>query len=459
MDRRLFIASATAAAAATLTACTMPYTAASTPQPGHPPTPAGRADDPHPSSPGATPSSFSTTPSWQGASILAVHEQFLVGTAWSAQAVGLTARGLCPAVTDLSTGSTTVVLPDGAGGLRTAPASLDPGEYTKAIEAYQPSGEAVAHLHTRAALLDSTHAFLVVGTETTHPQEEPEEQEVTQEAVCPVHLLRVRLQDGQLEAIRQLSAAFSVQLLSRRGTLGTDLALSFSPDHSEVLVAGSSHGSADFIGMRLHAQSLAVELDVHDLLSDPSSYEMQSFGQAVVAHSLKHNRPLTVMLPTGASQEQVAGLALVHEGWCYYGDGTQMLATNLETDQTLSLHTDPKQAHLLAEAWPRVSSDSHDLVLHSQDLLEVLRPGQAAPVLRRTRESGPVPRYTALFGDVAYTLSASSSSASPLELLALPSGQHLQQVDNTAGWMSAVAVSSWGLACEPGTFFPATSWF
>lgn len=456
MDRRLFLASATAVAAATLTACTMSSATSTT---GHLQTPTSRPEPPRPSSPDAAPSGFSAAPLWQGASILAVHAQFLVGTAWSAKAVGLTAHGLCPAVTNLSTGATTVVLPDGAGGLRTVSATLDPDEYTRTTAAYQPSSEAVARLHLRAALLDSTHAYLVVGAETIPSQRGPGGKEPQQEAVCPVHLLRVRLADGHLEAVRQLSAAFSVQVLARRGTWGADLALSFSPDRRKVLVAGSSHGSTDFIGLQLRAHSLAVELDVHDLLPDPSSYEMQSFGQAVVARSLKSDHALSVMLPTGSVQEQVTGLALAHEGWCYYDDGTQMLARSLETDQTLSLRTDPRQAHLLAEAWPRVSSDSRDLVLHTPELLEVLRPGQTAPVLRRSRESGPVPRSTVLFGDVAYNLPAADSGSGPLDLLSLTSGQRLQQLDSAAGWMSAVAVSSWGLACENGTFYPATSWF
>ena len=60
---------------------------------------------------------------------------------------------------------------------------------------------------------------------------------------------------------------------------------------------------------------------------------------------------------------------------------------------------------------------------------------------------------------MAYNLPAADSGSGPLDLLSLTSGQRLQQLDSAAGWMSAVAVSSWGLACENGTFYPATSWF
>ncbi|SPT52656.1 Uncharacterised protein [Actinomyces bovis] len=460
MDRRMFITAAAAVAAAGLTSCSGATQAASvSPTNSASPILETTVPAPKPPSSSAVPSSFGSNPLWQGAEILAVHDQYLVGSAWSSQAVGVAAQGLCPVIVDLATGVSTAILPGGPQGFTTSRVSLDASQYTSAMSSYRPpAGNTVPRLHAAAALLGSEHAYLVVGVEMVLA--EVGRGRGAQERECPVSLLRVRLADGRLESVARLSSSFSVQLLSAATTPPLDFALSFSPDRGSLLVAGSGFGSADFIAMRLRAEDLAVELDVHELLEQPSSYTVTSLGQAVVARALRGGGDLAFMLGTGASQANTSSLVLVRDGWCYYGDGKQVLATNLETDQTVSLQADPTHAGFLGSAWPRITSDSRDLVLHCSDLVEVLRPGQPAPLLRLDGNGRQVPYATAAFGDVAYTMPQSANNRpTSLEMLSLGSGESLGSLRSTAGWLNGLAVTSWGLACDAGTFYPAQSWF
>ncbi len=460
MNRRMFITSATAVAAAGLTACGRPsQTPPGTPSPTSTATATSPVTAPTPPSTSAAPSSFGTTPLWQGAEILAVRDQYLVGSAWSSQAVGVTAQGLSPVIVDLSTGTSTAIFPDSPQGFTTSRVSLDPSQYTSALITYQPeAGATVPRLHTAAALLGPEHAYLAVGIEMVSAN--PGQVSVVKEQICPVRLLRVRLNDGRIEAMAHLSSSFSVQLMSAATTPPLDFALSFSPDRSSVLVAGSGFGTADFIAVRLRAEDLAVELDVHGLLDRPSAYDVTSIGQAVVARSTSGGRDLAVMLGTGASQSSASNLMLVRDGWCYYGDNTQILATNLETDQTLTLQADPAHTMFLGAAWPRIASDAQELVLHGNDLVEVMHPGQAAPLLRLGGSGQPVPYSTAVFGDVAYTMPQSADNRpTSLKMLSLTTGTVLGSLSNAEGWLNGLAATSWGMACDAGTFYPAQSWF
>lgn len=461
MNRRFFIASATAAAAASLAACSTATTSA-TPTPSQD---AGAQTSPpqaQPPSPGAVPNAFGQAPSWQGASILAVHDQYLVGTAWPAAAVGVTAQGLCPVVVDLSTNATTAVLPDGSGGFRTEQVSLDPDRYTQAMQGNLcQDGSTVPYTHAPAALLDHGSAYIIVGLSQVQASAEALSQCAVSDGVCPVSVVKVNLSDGSLAASRRVSEAFSVKLLASRSALGRDLALSFNTDCSALLLAGSSFGASDFLGLRLSTQDLSTEMDVHDLLDDPSGYTVESYGQAVLAKAtLPRTDSFLLMLANGASQAQASGIQLVRDGWCYYADGSQVLATSLETDKTLTIHLDPTQAQALSTAWPRISSDSCDLVLSGPDLFKVLRPGQPSPLLGWEASQRPTPAHATVMAEVAYTMPADASVRhTTIELLSLANGQTLATLRSQEGWVPCLAVSSWGMACDLGAFYPATGWF
>ncbi len=464
MNRRFFIASATATAVAALAACSTASTNAT-------PTPSQGADTqpplprvPAPPSPTAAPSAFGQEPLWQGASILAVHDHYLVGTAWPAAAVGVTAQGLCPVVVDLATNATTAVLPDGSGGLRTEQVTMDPDRYTQAMQGnLGQDGGTVPYTHASAALLDHDSAYIIVGLGLGQAQAGAEAlaRYAVSDAVCPVTVVKINLADGSLTASRRVSEAFSVRLLASRSTLGRDLALSFNTDCSALLLAGSSFGASDFLGLRLSTHDLSIELDVHDLLDSPSSYTVESYGQAVLAKAtLPQTESFLVMLANGASQADASGIQLVRDGWCYYADESQVLATSLEKDKTLSIHLDPNQAQTLSSSWPRISSDSSDLVLSGPEMFKVLRPGEPSPLLGREGSQQPTPASAATFAEVAYTMPPGTNTQhTQMELLSLTSGQPLATLRSQKGWVPCLAVSSWGMACDLGAFYPATEWF
>ena len=445
--RTLLIAAAAGAAAAAPPALTACSPSRFTKKPSHPaPTPPPAVD--------ALPSAFDDKAVWPGVwtrkTLTAARDRYLCGATVAHEAEKAFTRGWCPVVVDVS-GPTTRAVLLGEDGAWT----------TQEVEpvAHRDENDRTAAASTIAlgpALIDAEHAYLVVGAfppSSTDPAGSAGTEVIQAGTTCPVTALKVRLADGAVAASATVSERFLARSVAR-------IHLSFSADRDALLMAGNNLAGndsvdADYIGLRLSAEDLSVQLDAHSVLDIRPPANVFSHGQAISAGRT------TVFLADGAQEDNRNHPVLVRDGWYYHketlspvGSGsiiTRGCARNLASGETVVLDDGAiEDVRLLG--WPSVASDQQEIIRllerESMDPFTVRRPGAPSPVLTWTKEERTLPQGAGVLGDVLYTTyyldDSTRSGSHRLELTSLGTGETIAETDERTGMSGVNVVTPWG---------------
>ncbi|MDO5083638.1 MAG: hypothetical protein Q4D89_09565 [Arachnia propionica] len=409
----------------------------SVPRPSIPPGPTLPADAPPlsfaPPGPDAVPRSFLATPQWPdipiSTRITALHRHHLCAAVPRAEAHSY------PVVVDVTGPTTRVVLTDGNDTFTTRDVDLDLlAEHLDPDEEHPDLGQPLA---MGPAVMDDDHAWLVVARSTG--------------TLAVVHLLKIRLSDGNVDASALLSERFDT---SRLGMMS----LSFSADATSLLVAGDgdSRRSADFIGVRLDAADLSVQFDAHDLI--PATAQVSVAGEALRTTTTTHDKDLVLLADGRVLTVPHFGGGVVVGQWCYdTAASEQVMLRDLTTGAETPV-PDLRRNDLRHFRRPRFlavwSTSEHLTISHlgeKPEQFSVWLPGEGSPVLQWKQDEHPVPFESSVFGATLY-----SRSSDFLEVRSVDSGEILSSFP----WQSRsdFAVSAWG-AADAYHFFPANEWF
>lgn len=447
MRRRHFLL---AGAALTLSACSSdglappPSISPAAPPPGSSAT--RLSGPPHPN---AVPRSFQNQPVWPdadiGSHIKAVHQHHLCTGLPRASRVDLMGQQLhMPAVVDVTGPTTRLLLTDGNGNFHTREVDL-------ASLADEDDSTLGPDLTLGAAVLDDSHAWLVVG----------EPYEVDQpgaEAQAVVHLVKVRLSNGQVEAVTKLGEH------TPAGQMADRVKLRFTEDRSGLLVHGQLvHPSlgADFIGLRLDAADLAIQFDAHTV-APPSISSVSSSGDALRLSDDELHESVVLLDRGEVLEAERSALAQVHGSWCRYWDGTrkEVRLRNLDTAEETAV-PDFRFEDLSDMRHPAIWSVQQELYVIEDPLenprFSVWLPSSASPLFTMNAPYQELTVHTrAALGGVLY-LGSPHVDDGLLTLYALDTGEVLNTIPKALrSW--DVAVTPWGIATT-SRFRLAQDWF
>lgn len=438
--RDLFLIGATL----TLQACSTP---GPVPRPSIPPGPTLPTDAPPlPSAPpgaDAVPKSFLATPQWPGgkipANITALHQHHLCAAVIRDEPYSH------PVVVDLTGPTTRMVFLDEDDTFTTREVEVDfLAEHTDPNEQNPDLGRP---LITGPSIIDDDHAWVIVAhTVGVIPPD------AASHATATVHLLKINLTDGVVAASALLCQDFDIQELIMW------MSLSFSPDHTSLLVAGSgeTEKSEDFIGLRLDTTDLSVQFDAHSVITGTGYVKVA--GEALKVHNMTDTLYLVVL----ADGRKIPNLEnpVVIGSWCYHEINAeeQVMLRDLTTGKETPVpDLSPSDLRGLRPGQPKIWSAQHYLGVDSlgkdPGRFSVWRPGESTPVLLlREEENELYEGQVAVHGDALY-----GTLSNTLEIRSLSSGEVLGSIP----WQSpigGIAVSAWGVAIN-AHFFPANEWF
>lgn len=432
-----------AGAALSLQACS--GSSGARPSLGPPPTSVSPSfSAPQPPSPDAVPKSFAQGSEWPkrrvSRSITALHRDHLCATLL--RRADMNDPLEFPAVVDLNTHRTRILMLDDRGEFSTAEADL------AAIEAglSKDQPEFGKPLLCGPAVIDDEAAYLTVHT----PREQPKDHVVA-------HLVKVRHADGQVEASATLMEDLYYPYREARITL------SFSPDRSSLLVASRSdqltNRETDFFGFRLSAKDLSVEFDARDV-RPPNSRRMWQYGAAIQFFSKGTTHPM-ILLANGAEIDSTSmtGRFVVGE-WCLYNqkDTDLVFQRNLTTgeeQQVSGLVPDDILSFGDFTPWTERSSfvSMHSLLLSPRCV--VWTPGNPTAVVPWTADERPLPSLATVFGNVLFSGHHQHDDGA-VTLRSLDTGEVIATIPRIAPY-KGLGISAWGLAAG-GVFLPANEW-
>ena len=433
---------------------------------------------PKPPGPDAVPSAFAAQPTWPAArttaeSLTAARDRYLCGCATVSEARRIFTEGQCPIVVDVSGPTTRAVLLDKNGAWTTR--KVEPEDPTDAPDSKKKEDDAKTALTTvmiGPALLDEEHAYLVLGTvdvSSMDPSDRRLSSSTSRETTCPVVMLKIRLSDGAVAASTTLSEQFPAENVG-------SIYLSFSADRNALLLTGAAlwlgdSVDADYIGLRLSAEDLSVQLDAHAVLDSAHGTAMTPYGQAISAKGEGAPRETIVFLADGAQESVVANTPImVRDGWYYYGEGDPQIdvlrccARELASGRTVELDNGGVD-EVAGSSWPRITSDQQEIIGLARDArgasaLTVRPPGASVPALRWRVTA----TRAAVLGDVLYTTD-NASSTHRLTLTSVSTGETIAETDETiadtedkgSSGPFLDVVTPWGLVTRDG-FYSATAW-
>lgn len=411
---------------------------------------------------GEIPIGFADSPIWSGTESLttftAVRDRHLVAMTVVPDAEPTFAHGWVPVVVDVAGPTTRALLLDDDGAWITKSVTPKRGSDSPRT---QLSGTAHTVMFQGPAVIDATHAYIVVGVLPldTPGQFEGDPTRTPRDLRCPVMLFRIRLDDGAVVAATTVSDDFAAHTIP-------DAALSFTEDGAALLLAGgdTDEGGSGWIGLRLSAADLNVEFDARALYVGQEIRSMSSAGQAVlVSWSTSPSKELVrladgVRMPTGSDKVLVIG------DWAHHvartGDPLmELFAVNTRTGERIDVPSVPGGPKALSEAFtscPRIFSDAHAIITQHGKGIAVWRPGAPEPSLRLPDDK--VSRGAAVLKDVLYSWHGDDRTAT-LTLRRLDSGEVFAErpVPPRVLGSGAGAITRWG-GISGNEFFPATEW-
>ncbi|RRD03361.1 hypothetical protein EII34_14300 [Arachnia propionica] len=407
-----------------------------------PSAPSSAAPVASPPGPDAVPNSFSQSRAWPSvgipSTITALHDHHLCG---SIRRQDRSVEQMdFPVIVDLSTHTTRLLLLDDAGRFSTVEADLDEVE----AEASRERPELGPQLLCGPAILDDAAAYLVVvAPKRSQERSTPE--------LGVAHLVKVRLSDGQVEAAAVLQENFRLTFLEE------ELNLSFSTDHSSILIAATSLGSADFIGKNLSATDLSTQFDILDVMPSDISSSWPA-GAAIHVHGDQSGSHL-VMLKDGTSLETSGDLgAYVFDDFHLHLDATgssvlRNLATG-EEQQVTGLSGRDIANFRTPGPWTRRSTFVSIGGGESRRRLTVWTPGTSEPSLQWEEEHLP-PAGAVVFQDVLLSGSPHVDDGA-LTLRRIDTAEVIATVPRSV-FGNGMGITAWGIATG-GVFLPADGW-
>lgn len=399
---------------------------------------------PQPPSPDAVPTSFAQASEWPkrrvSRSITALYRDHLCATLLRRSDVNDPLE--FPAVVDLNTHRTRILMLDDQGKFSTAEADL------AAIEAglSKDQPEFGKLLFCGPAVIDDEAAYLTVYT----PREQPKD-------YVAAHLVKVRHSDGQVEASTTLME--DLYYLYR----DTAVTLSFSADRSSLLTASQSDyvtgREIDFFGLRLNPKDLSVEFDMRDA-KPAGSVSANLCGSAIQFASEDTTHPM-VLLSNGAAVDSTSmDQRVVIGDWCLYRqkDTDLVFQRNLTTgeEQPVSGLVSEDIRHLRHfHPWTERSSFVSLNDGLSSKRFAVWTPGNPTAMIPWTADERPLPSGATVFGNVLFSGHPDHDDGA-VTLRSLDTGEVIAtaaSVPSYGNW----GVSAWGLVAG-GVFLPANEW-
>ena len=393
--------------------------------------------------------------------LTAARDHYLCAGTTASEASKTFTGGWCPVIVDVSTLTTRAVLLDKNGTWTTAEAEL--------VSRYAIGKDPRSALTTIVigpALLDEEHAYLVLGTvdvSSMDPSDRRLSSSTSRETTCPVVMLKIRLSDGAVAASTTLSEQFPAENVG-------SIYLSFSADRNALLLTGAALWlgdgvDADYIGLRLSAEDLSVQLDAHAVLNSAHGTAMTPYGQAISAKGEGAPRETIVFLADGAQESVVANTPImVRDGWYYYEEQNETssrgYARDLGSGQTVELSPGWEKDITLG-SWPSIASDQQEIIALDRNgshtgTLTVRNPGAPSIALSQNRAEG-----AGILGDVLYTSydpdDSDSTSTDHLVLTSVSTGETITERDEEMGLSGRAVVTPWGMAYYD-SFYAATEW-
>ena len=442
--RTLLITAGTVSVSPVLEACTSPSRKdpAPTPPPG----------------PDAIPYKFTERPSWPGTnisvSIKAARDRYLCSDVAVDELRDVFASGHCPVIVDVAGPTTRAVTLDETGAWTTKEVALT-GRYDKGKD----NIKAPTKLWVGPALLDETHAYLVLGV-LAQQGDDTSTTSADDTTTCPVIMLKIRLSDGSVAASATVSDRFFAKEVS-------GMHLSFSTDAASLLLAagtGDASAETDHVGLRLSAEDLSIQLDVRSVLEGKRAHST-SCGQAVGVTYTNTPGRLIVFLADGSQEPAVANTPImVRDGWYYYEEQNETssrgYARDLGSGQTVELSPGWEKDITLG-SWPSIASDQQEIIALDRNgshtgTLTVRNPGAPSIALSQNRAEG-----AGILGDVLYTSydpdDSDSTSTDHLVLTSVSTGETITERDEEMGLSGRAVVTPWGMAYYD-SFYAATEW-
>ncbi|RRD48283.1 hypothetical protein [Arachnia propionica] len=401
------------------------------------------------------PTAFADSPAWpEGRAtveITAVRDRYLTAMAPVPDADGTFTEGWTAVVVNVTGPTTWALLLE------------DDGTWTTKQVALRGQGPQVNHedkaltsIVRGPAVLDDTHAYLVVGLFPLEPgQFTGRPESVYGHKYCPAMLFKIRLSDGSLVASTTVSDALKVERL-RHATMslstdGGSLLLAAAPGRDDDPAAGG------WVGLRLSTADLSVEFDARALYVRTQLTSVSAVGEGLAVTSASHLGKELVLLADGRRFQVAQREPTVLGGWVHLTMpehlwGAAHVAFHVDSGKRVTMQDPTVQLPEL----PTISSPYPAIVhLSSGTPFRVWVPGAPEPLHDANRSPGkPSPEGAAVCEDILYTWAEST-----LTLWRLGSHDPLSTQRITPGRLSpgVGVVTPWGLA-TPTQFFRATEW-
>lgn len=462
--RTLLITAGTVSVSPVLEACTSPSRKdpAPTPPPG----------------PDAIPYKFTERPSWPGTnisvSIKAARDRYLCSDVAVDELRDVFASGHCPVIVDVAGPTTRAVTLDETGAWTTKEVALT-GRYDKGKD----NIKAPTKLWVGPALLDETHAYLVLGV-LAQQGDDTSTTSADDTTTCPVIMLKIRLSDGSVAASATVSDRFFAKEVS-------GMHLSFSTDRTALLLAGDNGGrqssatqksNPDYVALRLNAEDLSIQFDAHSILNSKRTTSITSYGQAIGSKYATSPSEMIIFLADGRYEfvKKNDHPIMVRDGWYYYGYGDlgpdkRTRARNLASNETVELQGTWEKEVGNGVSWPSITSDGQAIISGTEhaerdrtNQLIIRLPGAASPTLSWKAGDQKIPEGASVLGDVLYTCydpdDSESTSNHHIDLTSLATGEKITETEGPgSALLSGVrdVVTPWGIANYFG-FYAATAW-